>query len=101
MILLIFQESTEPCMVEGGPYGGVYDGLVCAGHGTCRYVEMMEVLWLDIKTLLWILSVESSIQVCLFRMNFQNSHPCIVKGHFGPFRLHCACKTVQGPVCQC
>jgi len=33
------QESTDPCLVEGGPYGGVYDGLVCAGHGTCRCGE--------------------------------------------------------------
>ena len=32
-------------MVEGGPYGGVYDGLVCAGHGTCRYAEMLGKPW--------------------------------------------------------
>ena len=31
-----FQESTEPCKVKGGPFGGVYDGLICAGHGTCK-----------------------------------------------------------------
>ena len=36
VILIIVQESTEPCLVEGGPYGGVYDDLVCAGHGSCR-----------------------------------------------------------------
>ena len=38
--LITLQESTEPCLVEGGPYGGVYDGLVCAGNGKCRYVEI-------------------------------------------------------------
>ena len=35
---ITLKESTEPCLVEGGPYGGVYDGLVCAGNGNCRYV---------------------------------------------------------------